>query len=134
MSPVGSRDVVADDFAGQQGDLAGHVTPVGSKLWSRVIGKGVIEMTGDGAARIRGSVEDPCPGRTAYCVDWDFPQYADLAVTVTAPGTNRGQQEAGIAGFILYQDPDNYVTLNVWRGDYYAGKYKLIILIYKPDR
>ena len=26
-----------------------------------------------------------------------------------------------MAGFILYQDMENYVTLNVWRTDYYGG-------------
>jgi hypothetical protein len=49
------------------------------------------------------------------------PDFADLEVTITPPGTERGQNQRSIAGFILYQDPDNYVTLNVWRADYYGG-------------
>lgn len=117
----GSRVIVEDDFSGEAGDLDGRKTPVGEKRWSRLIGKGVIELTGEGAARIRGSVESPCPGRTAYCVDWLNPDFADLEVTITPPGTERGQNQRSIAGFILYQDPDNYVTLNVWRADYYGG-------------
>jgi len=118
---VGERIVVADDFKGDSGDLDGRLTPVGGQRWKKVIGSGVIETTGDGAARIRGSVEKPCPGRTAYCVDWKNEDFADLEVTITPPGTRSGEKHRGIAGFILYQDAHNYVTLNVWRADYYGG-------------
>jgi hypothetical protein len=117
----GSGIVVADDFAGKGGDLEGRITSVGKQRWKHTIGGGVIEVAGDGTARVRGSAEEPCPGRTAYCLDWVHKDFADLEAVITPPGTARGQKERCTAGFILYQDPDNYVTLNIWRADYYAG-------------
>ncbi len=113
--------VVADDFRGERRDLSGRLTPVGAQRWSRLLGSGVIETTGEGAARVRASVQEPCPDRTAYSVDWSHPDFADLEVTITPPGSKRGNKERGIAGFILFQDPANYVTLNIWRTDYYGG-------------
>jgi hypothetical protein len=85
------------------------------------MGNGVIEVTGDGGARIRGSVEAPCPGRTAYCLDWAHPEFADLEVTITPPGTQRGQKEKSRAGFVLFQNRDNYFIVNVWLADGYQG-------------
>jgi hypothetical protein len=118
---TGNRVVMEDDFDGAAGDIDGRRTPVGSRRWSRLIGTGIIETTGNSAARIRGSVQKPCPGRTAYCLDWVKEDFADLEVTVTPPGTQRGEGERSIAGFIVYQDPGNYMTLNVWRTDSYGG-------------
>jgi hypothetical protein len=117
----GDRIVAADDFEGASGDFDGRLTPVGALRWSRLMGSGVIEMTGEGAARIRGTVDEPCPDRTAYCLDWENPDFVDLEVMIIPPGTGRGQKHRSTAGFILYQDRDNYVTLNVWREDYYGG-------------
>lgn len=117
----GKRIVVSDDFSGKAQDLEGRMITVGGQRWKRLIGSGVIETTGDGSARIRGSVEDPCSGRTAYCLDWKTPDFADLEAIIIPPGTDRGQRQRSIAGFILYQDRNNYVTLNVWRADYYGG-------------
>jgi hypothetical protein len=118
---TGDRTVAADDFDGTAGDLEGRLLTVDGHKWSRVIGSGIIETTGSGTARIKGTVRDPCPGRTAYCIDWGQPDFADVEVVITPPGTERGQGERCIAGFILYQDDDNYVTLNAWRADSYGG-------------
>jgi hypothetical protein len=117
----GTCVVAADDFSGQPEDLEGRSTPVGGRPWSRTIGSGLIGTTGSGAARIKGTVRVPCPGRTAYCIDWEHPDFADLEAIITPPGTQSGEKEMSIAGFILYQDTDNYVTLNVWRADDYGG-------------
>jgi hypothetical protein len=117
----GTCVVASDDFSGQPEDIEGRLTPVGGRRWSRAIGTGIIETTGSGAARIKGTVRVPCPGRTAYCIDWEHPDFADLEVIITPPGTQNGEKEMSIAGFILYQDTDNYVTLNVWRADDYGG-------------
>jgi hypothetical protein len=54
-------------------------------------------------------------------VDWCHPEFVDLEVTITPPGTTRGQGERTTAGFIVYQDPRNYVTLNAYRSDYYPA-------------
>ena len=112
----GTRVVVADDFTGEPADLDGRITPVGDKCWSRVIGQGHIEIAGDGLARVR----TPCPGRTAYCVDWNHADFVDLEVTITPSGNKSGKNQT-TAGFILYQDSGNYVTLNAYRADYYPG-------------
>jgi hypothetical protein len=117
----GTEKVIVDDFSGEHGNLAGRVTPVGGIHWHRVIGEGLIELTGMGAARVRASVEKRCPGRTAYCVDWSYPDYADLEVTITPPGNQRSKKDQTTAGFILYQDAENYVTVNAYRADYYPG-------------
>lgn len=119
--PKGNGFFIADDFDGPKGDLQGRKVSIGEQHWARAIGSGVIELTGDGRARIRGSVEEPSPGRTAYCIDWVNPEFADLEVTITPPGSRKGEGERGMAGFILYQDNDNYVTINIWRTDYYDG-------------
>jgi hypothetical protein len=118
---TGSRIVIADDFSGPAGALEGRKTPQGGAYWRRLLGEGVIDLTSEGMARVRGTPQQPCPGRTAYCVNWPHPDFVDLEVTITPPGTGIGQRQMTTSGFILYQDPDNYVTLNAWRSDTYAG-------------
>lgn len=118
---TGSRVVVADDFSGASADLDGRKTPTGDRSWRRVIGNGVFETTGAGKARVKATVGERCPGRTVYCVDWDHPDFVDVEVTLTPPGTAKGQKHLTTAGFVLYQDEDNYMMLNCYRGDYYPG-------------
>jgi hypothetical protein len=118
---TGTRVVVADDFSGEPANLDGRLTPIGKVCWRRLIGQGDIEVTGQGFARVRGTPNEPCSGRTAYCVDWPHPDFADLEVTVTPPGSGVGERHQTTSGFILYQDPDNYVILNAYKADYYGG-------------
>jgi hypothetical protein len=54
-------------------------------------------------------------------INWDCPGFADLEVTITPPGTARGQRENGRSGFIIWQDSDNYITVNNWLNDGYGG-------------
>lgn len=117
----GTKVEIADDFSGPQGDLDSRRTPVGSAQWTRVLGQGAIELTGRTTARVRASVAQPCPGRTAYCVDWPHSEFADVEATITPPGTRAGQGHRTTSGFILYQDSANYVTLNLYRSDYYPA-------------
>lgn len=117
----GEQVILAEDFNGPAQDLAGKVTNIGSKVWKRDIGKGVIDITGNGSAKIRASVKNPSPGRMAYSVDWDHPEFVDLEVTITPPGTTRGQKEHGLSGFIFWQDENNYFTINIWLADSYGG-------------
>lgn len=113
----GVRTVAADDFSGEPMDLNGRLTTSGGMRWKRLMGTGAIETTGSSKARIK----TPCPDRTAYCVDWPDPQFVDIEVTITPPGTGAGQKQRTTAGFILYQDARNYVTLNAYRSDYYPA-------------
>lgn len=117
----GTREVVVDDFSGEPADLEGRKTPVGGKCWNRIIGNGFIEVTGQGFARVRGTAQEPCPRRTAYCVDWPHPDFVDIEVTITPPGNQAGERQRTTSGFILYQDSNNYMILNAYRADSYSG-------------
>ena len=118
--PPAGKVVIVDDFKGAAGDLAGRATSIGSRTWGREIGRGVLQLTGQGAARVLASLEKPCPGRTAYTVPWHNPQYADAEVIITPPGTRRGLKERGRGGLIFWQDARNYITLSVFLDDYYG--------------
>lgn len=112
--------VVADQFDGPVRDLAGRRTTIGDREWRRDIGQGLIELTGHSSARVVGSVERPCPGRTAYTVDWTSPDFADVEVTITPPGIRKWLKEKGRAGILLWQDPGNYLILSAFIGDWPA--------------
>jgi hypothetical protein len=116
-----SGDVVAaDDFRGEAGDLDGRVTPVGTRTWRRSVGVGHIDLTGAGVARVRGTVSQPSPGRTAYAIPWSDARFADLSVEITPPGTRKGSLERGRGGVIFWQDDRNYITLSVFIDDWYG--------------
>ena len=117
----GYEIVIADTFTGLTGDLHGHPTQVGDRLWQRAIGQGRIERTGHDSAQVRANTQTPNPGRTAYTVPWDRPNLADLEVTITPPGTGRWQRQKGRAGLIFWQDTDNYIIVNNWLDDLYSG-------------
>jgi hypothetical protein len=87
------------------------------------MGAGLIELTGSGRAKVRASVQNPNPGRTAYTIDWDYPEFADLQVDITPPGSKtekfsvasnatQSQGDKGRSGLIFWQDADNYITIN----------------------
>lgn len=118
---LGERLVVAEAFEGAARDLYGKTTTVGEKVWRKSIGTGHIDITGNHSAKIRATADSPIPGRLAYMIDWDHPEFTDLEVSITPPGTAQGQSEHGLCGFILWQDPRNYVTINIWRYDSYGG-------------
>jgi len=117
---LGEQIVATDDFAGPPGDLAGHPTTRGDLQWDRLIGIGVIELTGSNSAKVKASAREPCPGRTAYVVRWPNPRFADLQVTITPAGRARGTGEKGRAGLIFWQDPGNYLILSAFVEDWPA--------------
>lgn len=116
----GNRVIAKDDFKGSPADLAGRTTSLGGKTWTRAIGQGCFQLTGSGAAKVLGTVEKPCPGRTAYTIDWANPTCADVAVRITPPGVQRGKREKGRGGLIFWQDDRNYITLTVFMDDWYG--------------
>ncbi len=116
----GSRVVISDGFEGSPAELAGRATPVGARSWKKEIGQGIIQLTGAGAAKVLGSIANPCPGRTAYTVDWTNPDFADVEVRITPPGTQRGSGEKGRGGLIFCQDDRNYITWTVFVDDWYG--------------
>lgn len=123
---LGDRVVVTDDFRGPAGDLAGRSIPTsggGQARWERSIGRGVMEIAGGEPpfARVRASVSAPNPARTAYTIPWDDPEFADVQVDMTPPGTRRGESEEGRSGLIFWQDPRNYIIVNLWLTDIFGG-------------
>ncbi|MCP5095345.1 MAG: hypothetical protein GY943_07330 [Chloroflexi bacterium] len=120
-TPVASRPVIADAFRGQAADLQNHQTDTGGKVWEKSVGSGKICLTGQNQARVVASVQSPNPSRTAYTIAWDNPNYVDMSVEITPPGTGRGSWENGRGGLILWQDADNYIIVNSWLDDFYDG-------------
>lgn len=118
--PTSGATAVADPLRGECGDMEGRPTPMGGRVWRRLSGRGRLETGPDGAAW-RATVSEPLPGRTIYTIDWDDPGFAELEVTLTPPGSGRGQREHGTAGFCLWQDEDNHLLINTWLDDCYAG-------------
>jgi hypothetical protein len=116
----GNRVRAADDFVGPATDVAGRTISRGGQTWRRLLGKGEFWLTGDGAAKVRGSVAEPCPDRTAYTIPWSNHRFADLSVQITPPGIRKGVLERGRGGLILWQDADNYITLSVFIDDWYG--------------
>jgi hypothetical protein len=118
----GQEIVVTDQFIGtEEVDLADTTTTTGNKIWRRDIGQGKILITGNNSAKVRANPQNPNPGRTAYTIDWDYPDIADLQVDLTPPGTQRKQREKGRGGLIFWQDRDNYIIINNWLDDCYGG-------------
>ena len=116
----GTNTIVKDNFE-VAGDLAGKTTSLGDRVWQKTIGKGVFKIR-SGIAKVDATVENPNPGRTAYTVSWDNPNFADLSVTILPPGKERGQGEKGRGGLIFWQDKDNYIIINTWLDDFYEGE------------
>lgn len=118
---TGTQPVLGDEFDGAAGELTGRTTTTGGQIWQKNLGCGIIEVTGTSSARVRASVQQPNPGRTVYTVAWGHPDFADLQVQLTPPGTDRGQGENGRSGLIFWQDAENYIIINTWLDDNYAG-------------
>lgn len=118
---LGTDSVLTDLFEGDACSLAGRVTTSGGKTWRRTMGAGHIDIDGAGAAKVRADAGQPNAGRLAYTVDWDLAGFADLEVEITPPGSMRGQREHGRAGLIFWQDDENFILVNNWLNDTYAG-------------
>jgi hypothetical protein len=115
---TGSGEEIVDvgDFAGPAGPLD-EPADDGRPCWTRLEGAGVFERTGDGRARVRATREVPNPGRTIYGVPWAESVLADVTVTLTPPGTQRGEGHWGLSGLAFWQDRDNYLIVHQCLGD-----------------
>lgn len=118
---TGQQAVVTELFDGAARTLDGKPTTTGAKTWARALGKGFIDVLGDGSARVRATTAAPNPGRTAFTVAWDNPQLADLELEMVPPGAQRGDGDKGRCGLIFWQDADNYIIVNVWLDDGHPG-------------
>lgn len=120
-SPEAGSTLWTDPLAGEPGDLAGRPVMDGRRTWQRLLGCGRLEIEAAGGARWRASTGEPLPERTVYAFDWDDEEFVEMEVTLTPPGTRRGEREHGTAGFCLWQDRDNYLLINTWLDDCYDG-------------
>jgi hypothetical protein len=118
----GKQVLVSDNFISNcVTDLAGKTTTIGNRPWRKEIGTGIIELTENNSAKVKATAKKHNPGRTVYTVAWDNPEFADIQVKITPPGSKRGQGEKGRGGLIFWQDPDNYIIINNWLDDWFAG-------------
>jgi hypothetical protein len=118
---TGEVTVIHDDFTGPHADLTSHATSTGGRPWHHEYGPGTISLTGDGSAAVEATIDRPNPGSTAYTVEWDDPSFVDLSVEITPPGTSVGQRQCGRGGLILWDDPDNFLTISMYLDDAYDG-------------
>ncbi len=119
-SRFGSQVILADDFLGQRGELEERRATTGGAVWEKTIGCGVVD-SGDGLAKVRASVDAPHPGRTFHTLAWSKPDFADLAVRITPPGTQRGERHNCRCGLVFWQDNDNYLSFTAYLDDAYNG-------------
>lgn len=120
-SMAGGVPVIEEVFDAEADDLHLCCTPSGGVRWERVVGDGVIELPAGKGARVRATREAPNPGRTIYAVDWDDPACADVELEMIPPGTARHQGENCRGGLVFWQDPDNYLVVNIFLDDVYDG-------------
>jgi hypothetical protein len=117
----GEETVISELFEGEHQDLAGKLSTTGNKKWQKTLGKGVFELTGQGSVKVRATVDNPNLGRTAYTIDWDNPDFADIQTTIIPAGTSRDRGEKSRCGLIFWQDEDNYLTFTAYLDDAYNG-------------
>ena len=116
------RDIkIADDFVEHRTDLDGRRPPVGEGSWERTLGRGALYLDGSSRATVRATVHEGNPGRTLYTLPWIDAGFADLEVTITPPGTRRGEHHNCRGGLVFWQDHDNYLTFSSYLDDVYMG-------------
>jgi hypothetical protein len=119
-SPPPSGPMLHERFDTVAPDLHGTATSSGQRRWERVEGTGVVEVLGD-RARVRADRTHPFPDRAVFTIPWDDPGHARLELEMTVPGTGRGEGHGGRAGVVFWQDPDNYLVVNVFVDDVFDG-------------
>ena len=118
---AGDVPVIDERFDAEAPDLHGTATPSGAVTWERTLGPGVIELPAGDGARVRATKEAPNPDRTIYTVEWADPSCADVEIEMVPPGSARHEGEGCRVGLVFWQDPDNFLIVNVWLDDVYDG-------------
>jgi hypothetical protein len=119
-SRSGETVVDRDALTGNGEDLAGSVVANTGKRWLRSLGEGAFYRKA-GGAQVAACLERPNPGRTLYTIGWHHPNFADLGVSITPPGSRRGEGHMGRGGLVCWQDPGNYLVVSVWLDDVFNG-------------
>lgn len=117
---AGEAVVLYDPLSGSGEELSGSDSGRGGKTWQRSLGEGVFHRCENGAM-VAASTDRPNPGRTLYTIDCDCSDFADVAVTMTPPGSCMGQGHMGRGGLVFWQDRENYVVVSVWLDDVFNG-------------
>ncbi len=113
--------LLVDTFEGPAGELEGRRAPIGRRPWRRVLGRGRIDLTGAGEARVRANPARPNPGRTLYTLGWDDPSFVELEVELVPPGERAGDGQLVRGGVVLWESPSDYVVISEWNDDRYPG-------------
>ena len=119
-TPPASGTPWHERFDATSPDLHGTSTPSGGRRWTRVEGVGAVELLGD-HARVRADRTHPFPDRAVFTVPWDDPDHARLELDMTIPGLAKGEGHNGRCGVVFWQDPENYLIVNVFVDDVFAG-------------
>ena len=109
----GENLLISEGFSGPAGKLA--------EPWECSLGVGVLEYTGKNGVRVQANPKKPNPGRTLYTLPWNREDLADLEVEITPPGNRRGQKQNCRGGLVFWQDATNYLIVNLWLDDAFAG-------------
>jgi hypothetical protein len=117
----GERVSFADHFTGPPGEMEGRAPSKGRGSWEKTLGAGIVDVDGQGQARVRATSSRPNRGRTFYSLPWSKPGFADLEVSITPPGDCRGQDHRSRGGVLFWQDTDNYLCVTTWLDDVHQG-------------
>jgi hypothetical protein len=120
-TPPATKVHAVDDFIGAPGDLADESAGSARHRWERTFGKGRIERSGEGSARVPATPSSPNDGRTLYTIPWPDPKLADVEVEITPPGSARGEGQLVRGGLTIWQDEENYLVVNAWNDDMFPG-------------
>jgi len=118
---VGCDVKIADDFEEQRTDLDSLRPAIGEGNWERTLGQGTLYLDGSSRAIVRATAQKGNPGRTLYTLPWIDEGFADLEVTITPPGTRRGEHHNCRGGLVFWQDHENYLTFSSYLDDVYMG-------------
>lgn len=108
---------VLDRFDGEAGELERRRDERERPRWRRRLGVGTIERLGGTGGRVRASLGEPNPGRTIYTTPWDWPEFAELELEQTPPGSSHGEGEMGRCGLLFWTSELDYLIVNVWLDD-----------------
>jgi hypothetical protein len=116
----GSEVVLSDRFAGPAGSLEGRAPETGRGRWQRLVGRGRLKTTVQGA-QVQASVAAPHPGRTFHALPWTDESFADLETVILPPGNRRGEKQHCRSGLLFWQDTENYLSFSAYLSDEYKG-------------
>lgn len=117
----GEKVAVRETFDGEARVLEGKRTTTGGKVWERTLGRGYIDVLGNGTGKIRATAAEPVIERTIFTVDWDHALFADLELDMIPPAGAYDNDEKGRCGVTFWQDADNFIIVSIYLEGYFHG-------------